>query len=64
MNDSQKIFYRHLLKNMEEVNQDLERAIIRMRNKWKAAPPELVHAMRNLSAFEKNQVICELTLPF
>lgn len=64
MNGSQKVFLRYLRQNMDQTNQDIERAIIRMRNKWKFAPPELVHAMRQLSVAEKNQVICELVLPF
>ncbi|MCL5457604.1 hypothetical protein AB0Y04_02620 [Loigolactobacillus coryniformis] len=64
MNKNQKIFHQYLQQNMDQTNQDIERAIIRMRNKWKFAPPELVHAMRQLSVAEKNQVICELVLPF
>lgn len=64
MTKAQKIFHQYLLKNMEMTNYDIEQAIIRMRNKWKVAPPELIHAMRDLSTIEKNQVICELALPF
>ncbi|MDC4184547.1 hypothetical protein MK904_00355 [Loigolactobacillus coryniformis] len=64
MTDAQKVFRRYLLSNMDMVDQDIERAIIRMRNKWQTAPPELVHAMRQLTAKEKNQVVCEILLPF
>lgn len=64
MTDAQKVFRRYLLSNMDMVDQDIERAIIRMRNKWQTAPPELVHAMRQLNAKEKNQVVCEILLPF
>lgn len=62
MTDAQKVFRRYLLSNMDMVDQDIERAIIRMRNKWQTAPPELVHAMRKLSAAQKNQVMREVLI--
>lgn len=52
----------YLIENMDQVGQDLQRAIIRMQNKWQVAPPELVHAMRKLSAEQKNQVMREVLM--
>ncbi|MGK4058296.1 hypothetical protein AB0Y04_01000 [Loigolactobacillus coryniformis] len=62
MNKEQHIYMHYLIKNMDQVDQDLQRAIIRMQNKWQVAPPELVHAMRKLSAEQKNQVVREVLM--
>ena len=62
MNKEQRIYMHYLIKNMDQVGQDLQRAIIRMQNKWQTAPPELVHAMRKLSAAQKNQVMREVLI--
>lgn len=62
MNKEQHIYMHYLIKNMDQVDQDLQRAIIRMQNKWQVAPPELVHAMRKLSAEQKNQVMREVLI--
>lgn len=62
MNKEQHIYMHYLIKNMDQVGQDLQRAIIRMQNKWQMAPPELVHAMRKLSAAQKNQVMREVLI--
>jgi hypothetical protein len=62
MNKEQHIYIHYLIKNMDQVDQDLQRAIIRMQNKWQVAPPELVHAMRKLSAEQKNQVVREVLM--
>lgn len=62
MNKEQHIYMHYLIKNMDQVDQDLQRAIIRMQNKWQVAPPELVHAMRKLSAAQKNQVMREVLI--
>lgn len=64
MNKEQHIYMHYLIKNMDQVGQDLQRAIIRMQNKWQVAPPELVHAMRKLSAEQKNQVVREVLMGF
>lgn len=62
MNKEQHIYMHYLIKNMDQVDQDLQRAIIRIQNKWQMAPPELVHAMRKLSAEQKNQVVREVLM--
>jgi hypothetical protein len=62
MSKEQRVFMHYLIENMDQVGQDLQRAIIRMQNKWQMAPPELVHAMRKLSAAQKNQVMREVLI--
>lgn len=62
MSKEQRVFMHYLIENMNQVEQDLQRAIIRMQNKWQMAPPELVHAMRKLSAEQKNQVVREVLM--
>lgn len=62
MSKEQRVFMHYLIENMNQVGQDLQRAIIRMQNKWQMAPPELVHAMRKLSAAQKNQVVREVLM--
>lgn len=37
MNKEQHIYMHYLIKNMDQVDQDLQRAIIRMQNKWQSA---------------------------
>ena len=62
MSKEQRVFMHYLIENMNQVDQDFQRAIIRMQNKWQMAPPELVHAMRKLSAEQKNQVVREILI--
>lgn len=64
MTPAQRTYRHYVIMNMDACGNDIEKAILRMKRKWPSAPPELIHAHKALSAAQKNQVICELLLPF
>jgi hypothetical protein len=64
MTPTQRTYRHYVAMNMEACGNDIEKAILRMKRKWSVAPPELIHAHKALTPEQKNQVICELLLPF
>lgn len=61
---NQKIFFQALKRNFEFRDEDMINTIIHMQKHPESLNQTEYSAMKYLSSAEKNQVICELLLPF
>lgn len=64
LNDNQKLFYKALERHFGTQHEDIIKTIVYMQRNPSSLHQSEYQAMKSLSTKERNQVICELLLPF